>query len=189
MPDTVIGGKTMKRIILFPIILLIFFSPLSLLADWEDYKPNKISQMITLYTEFKKDLNYFYTPGVPFTTTVTYLGEIRKIIPERSNYIEMWVKTYNMDPGSAKLFDQEILIEEDGKKYWLPIQYVLIPYLKKEVNVNENVILYIRLVGAINNDWVFFVNEFRTLQMKEGDNNTDLTRKISPDILRNTFSI
>jgi hypothetical protein len=167
----------MKLIIWCPLLLLIFLLPQVLGADWEDYKPNIIARLIIDYSEYYKDKGFFYTPGIPFTTTVTYLGNTRKILPERSTFIEMWLKTYSMNPDLAKTFNQEILIDEDGNKYWLPIQHVLIPYLNKEVMASDKVILYVRFAGAINNDCVFLVNEFSTLQTKRATNKITLTSR------------
>jgi hypothetical protein len=153
--------KQMKRKV--ELSLIIFFMlifQLAFASGWDDYKPAKISRVIVTYAESNKDVDFFFTPGIPLRTTVKYLGQTRKTLPERLFFIEKWVKTHGMNPDIIKEFDREILIEEDGNKYWLPIQRVLIPHMNKELKINDKVILFVVLAGAVKTDWVFLINEF-----------------------------
>jgi hypothetical protein len=155
----------MKRLIGLAVLFLILASHLACASGWDDYKANTIAKMIDYYSrvEAYKSSDYFYTPGMPFKTTVKYLGKTRIIKQDRSAYIKKLFFSWGMTAEQAKTFDSEILIEENGIKYWLPIQNVLIPHLNKEIKINDNVNLFIVLGGAIKKDWVFLINEFKAL--------------------------
>ena len=64
------------------------------------------------------------------------------------------------------MFGNEIAVREADREYWLPIQAVLIPPLRREVLPGSEVSLYVVLAGATdwqkaNTDVVLLVNEFR----------------------------
>jgi hypothetical protein len=65
----------------------------------------------------------------------------------------------------AALFRSEGLFREDSTEYWLPVQSQLIPYMKEELRVGDEVTLYLVWIGALKSssaelDRVFLVNNF-----------------------------
>lgn len=138
-------------------------------AGWEDYQPATLSEIIARHASHMKDPTLpegapvtTLIPGSdPFRATVIYTGEMRTIGPERKFFIEMWGKASGVDPVMlAGAFEKEIQVQEDDRRYWLPIQNVLIPHLQKEVKKNGWVTLFVVFIGATGEDRVFLVNEF-----------------------------
>ncbi len=108
-----------------------------------------------------QDMDFHFTPGLPFRSTVRYLGKTRAIQAERLIFIEMWAQSHRMSSIIVEAFEKEILVREEDQSYWLPIQNVLIPHIEKEVKENASVTLFLVFAGAIKNDQVFLVNEFK----------------------------
>lgn len=130
-------------------------------AGWDDYKPYSIARMKADHAGVNEDMDFHFTPGIPFRSTVRYLGKTRDIRAERLIFIEMWAQSHRMSSVIVEAFEKEIQVKEDGKSYWLPIQSVLIPHIEKEVKENASVTLFLVFAGAIKSDQVFLVNEFK----------------------------
>jgi len=153
----------MNVIRLITLLIVVFFSQIISAEGWDDYKNNTISKMLQNHENANEGLDYLFMPGLPFKTKVRYLASTRNISDERIDFISKWVKTHGLSQKLLKSYSKEILFEENNVKIWLPIQDVLIPYLRREVPVEEEVVLFVVLAGAKKNDWVFLINEFNTI--------------------------
>ena len=144
------------------IALIVLICPTQAAATgWDDYKPNSIARMKADHAGVNEGMDFHFTPGIPFRSTVRYLGKTRDIQAQRLIFIEMWAQSHRMSSVIVEAFEKEIQVKEDGKSYWLPIQSVLIPHIEKEVEENASVTLFLVFAGAIKNDQVFLVNEFK----------------------------
>ncbi len=139
-------------------------------ADWNNYKPAKLTDSIAKYalefkdTDIPKDtVKVDLHPGDPLRVTVRYLGKTRDLNKQRGTLIfDMWGKAFGKDREMlARTFQKEIQIQENNKTYWLPIQNVLLDPLEKEVGKNGTLELWILFIGAIEEDSVFLVSEFQ----------------------------
>jgi hypothetical protein len=69
-------------------------------------------------------------------------------------------------PQFSEKFTTEMLFIEDGVQFWLPVQDVLLPHLRREMQKDESVILFANWIGvtyperARSGLHVFLVNEF-----------------------------
>lgn len=139
-------------------------------AGWNDYEPATLSDITS------KHANHFsnhevpkgavainlHAGGDPFRSTVLFLGEVRNIKPDHSSLIEMWGKSLGMDTAMlAKTYKKEIKVRENRQTYWLPIQEILVPHLKREVKKNGEVMLFMVYIGTTGKTPVLLVNEFR----------------------------
>lgn len=89
----------------------------------------------------------------------TYAGQKRPLGGFRKNILSAWLKQ-NAPPFWKDLYQQEILVKDGGRSYWLPIQAPLVPSLDAEVKPGAEVTLYAIFVGSINEDLLLLVNEF-----------------------------
>ncbi len=58
-----------------------------------------------------------------------------------------------------ELFDQDILVEEGSREYWVPVQKVLVPALEREIEPGDQVEVFAVFIGGRVPDWIFLVNE------------------------------
>ncbi|WP_420628102.1 hypothetical protein [Candidatus Leptofilum sp.] len=145
-------------------------------STWDRYTPRTIADMIevtnellvtdqypTLYIEVSPDYQY------PSQVEVIYTGEFREIDPVKQFLIETWGGTISPEVGESikGAFQQEVLVVEVENEYWIPVQEVLVPFMKDELEPGDEALIFILWVGAnILNaetppDRVFILNEFR----------------------------
>jgi hypothetical protein len=139
-------------------------------AGWSDYEPATLSDITSKHAshfsnhKVPKDtvtIN-IHAGGDPFRSTVFFLGEVRNIQPEHRSLIELWGKSLGMDTTMlAKTYKKEIKVQENRQTYWLPVQEILVPYLKREVKKNGEVMLFMVYIGRTGKTPVILVNEFR----------------------------
>ena len=95
-----------------------------------------------------------------FHTVAAYTGKIRPVGAETRELISRWANAMRHAPGTSEMFASEIEVEQEGRRYWLPIQSQLVAPLQREVRAGENAHLYLLLVGAYKQAPVLVVNEF-----------------------------
>jgi len=133
-------------------------------AGWDEYKPSTLQAILTS-ARWDAPCDRCFTPGLPYLVKVTFEGRTRPTPPHRQQFIAEWLKSIG-SPAPAAMFGNEIAVREADREYWLPIQAVLIPPLRREVLPGSEVSLYVVLAGATdwqkaNTDVVLLVNEFR----------------------------
>ena len=101
----------------------------------------------------------------PIRATVLFLDSTRATAPERLTVLRMWTKTLQIPVDPDTMFTTEYLFQEDSLQFWLPVQTVLLPALRAELQRRDSVDLFVGYVGAQGQgtsvDWVFVVNEFQ----------------------------
>lgn len=86
---------------------------------------------------------------------------MRTISADVKRVIRFWAKSVLRNEKVDTLFTHEMLFYEDNMPYWIPIQKTLRPFFEEELRKNENVVIYITVIGAERSHIVFTVNEFR----------------------------
>jgi hypothetical protein len=137
-------------------------------AGWSDYTPATLSDITAKHAKYLSNRKApkgtvainLHAGGDPFRSTVLFLGKVRKIRPDRSSMIDMWGKSSGVDTAAGN-FKKEIQVRENGKTYWLPIQEILVSYIKRDVKKNGEVMLFMVYIGTKGKDPVILVNEFR----------------------------
>lgn len=152
-------------------------SPASPTSDWNRYKETTIDQIMLEENDFsfipegKTDNVYQYNGrGVnnPYKVKLIYKNEYRKISPKKMEFLRNWgkfLKSINGAEDHFKLFEDETLLADGDKEYWMPIQSQLVPALKDEVKLNGLVEVFIMFPGTYLEsgevNWVFIINEFK----------------------------
>lgn len=139
-------------------------SPKTPASSWDRYKPATISEIKASLVFDYPDKFVGFTINLsaianPYRIKARYLGDLRPILPGRRQLIRFWSRDY-----FARLFEQEILVEADGERIWMPVQSPLIKDFQTELERGDSVELFIMVVGTIDNEerheWVFVINEF-----------------------------
>lgn len=133
---------------------------------WSRYRPDKLSSIIKAHTNPAEQPNKGVDWGSdPVRARVIYTGISRPTLKAKQHFIAFYMESLGT-PEAAKKFMTEMLFIEDGVKFWLPIQDVLLPYFKKELHKEESVVLFADWIGTIYPDQggnrlhIFLVNEF-----------------------------
>lgn len=145
-------------------------------SSWDRYLPNTLANLFeltsehldteqfpALYIEVSPEYQY------PSQVEVIYTGEYREIDPVKQFLIETWGGTVSPQVGESikGAFQQEILVIEADVEYWIPVQEVLVPFLKDELEPGDDALIFILWVGAnitsadAPADRAFILNEFR----------------------------
>jgi hypothetical protein len=137
-------------------------------AGWSDYDPATLSDITEKHASHFSNRKVprdtvainLHAGGDPFRSTVLFLGKVRNIKPERRSMIEMWGKSSGVDTAAGN-FKKEIKVRENRRTYWLPVQEILVSYLKRDVKKNGEVMLFMVFIGTTGKNPIFLVNEFR----------------------------
>jgi len=89
-----------------------------------------------------------------------YSNTRRPISDSKKNLIILWMEMLRIDSALTSIYQQEILVTEGAKEYWMPIQEKLNPYMNQELAENDTIDLFIILIGKIETEFVFIVTEF-----------------------------
>jgi len=163
----------MKRRFSVLILVLLAFSICALAQQQEDdpwakYTPRKLSDVI----KANSSRNMQRQQGVdiaigsaPVKARVIYTGQSRPIPEDKRSLIKLWMQSNKYSEEHFQMFAEEFLFTEDGIKYWLPVQSVLIPHFRKEMSEGEHVDLFAAWIGITfakpgKRQQVFIVNEF-----------------------------
>lgn len=146
--------------------------------SFDNYQPNTfeniidtISQEGLLQNLKNKDLYLETGLKYQFLSVVhgTYAGECQNIPEVRLMMIETWTSgVFGVLPAEVDkqyLYKEQCLFTENSTKYWLPVQNILIPYIQKELSIDNEVSLYILWLGASKIDgvidYVFLINNIK----------------------------
>lgn len=131
-------------------------------SDGPSYAPSTISAFIEKTGPLvvgDGDFTYQMKP-LGAEAFVTYTGESRPIEGMRRKLIDNYFLTVQR-PGIASIFKYEILVLEDGKKYWLPIDEAVLNKLKGNTGANVQISISYVWLGTVKTDsgreWIFAV--------------------------------
>jgi hypothetical protein len=77
------------------------------------------------------------------------LGQFRDLPDDTRRLIAAWAGSINA-PEVPPLFRRELKIEEAGIEYWVPVQEVLVSYMKAELHPREVIELFILFIGQVD---------------------------------------
>lgn len=124
--------------------------------DFARYRPTTIRAAI-------KDLpaqpGVLVTTDLPIRARVTFAGEFRDLPDDSRRLIAAWAEAMNV-PVAPGVFPQELRVSEAGTDYWVPVQEVLVPAMRAELQTGEEIELYMIYIGQIDGRHLFLVNAF-----------------------------
>ena len=149
---------------------------------FEEYKPKSLESLVKENSQFAEypgsnldpddnnssTLNHLGTYNVlpvwePFATTVEYSGMLRPLNTERTMLIWQLSSFYG-DDRLLDVYQQELLVREGEREYWMPIQDILIPFLEKELIIGQQITIFARmpaiLFSGTGPEFIFLINDF-----------------------------
>ena len=143
---------------------------------WARYKQGTLSGVIKAHAISTEGSDEGVNLGSdPVRARVIYTGISRPTVAAKRQFISFYMDSVG-NPEFANKFMTEMLFIENGVKFWLPVQDVLLPYFRDELRPRESVILFAEWIGTTypekgaNGLHVFLVNEFE----RAGASNTRL---------------
>ncbi len=140
---------------------------------WARYRPGKLSSIIKAHTNPSDTIDKGVDLGSDTVRArVTYTGTSRPTLAAKRRFIAFYMDSVGT-PEFTKKFMTEVLFIEEGVKFWLPVQDVLLPYLKKELNQGESITLFANWIGITYPErggdrvHVFLVNEFEKSEVSK----------------------
>jgi hypothetical protein len=129
--------------------------------DYKAYRPSSMSGAVAEHQKNPAVDFLVETGNFKYAVGGTYTGRHRETATPTRELIRRWVKALRQPKEYETLFDHEVEVESGGKKYWLPIQNPMVQSFASEVQAGGSVKLYIMLLGATKDTWVFAINEFQ----------------------------
>lgn len=142
---------------------------------WERYSSNTFANILAeanqkISSEESSNISFYIeTSGehqIPSCVSFEYSGEFREISEERKILIQAWSGIFGSEKGKQirEILKHEVLLKENGKEFWIPVQEPLIPYMQNELTEGGEVIVFIIWVGSSflsdETDHVFVIGEF-----------------------------
>lgn len=162
-----------KSILLF--IFPFIFSPLF------GQKSNIHNKASNTFVEFEEIIDFYnnenkkggqnvdvntYASTFGYLTLIEGNGEVRQISDTKLNWLNSIFKSFSIPQKASDLFQEEVLIKTNNKKYWLPLQKELVKYWREEIKSNTKTLIYLRTFGSIKdlneNKWLFTINSFNS---------------------------
>jgi hypothetical protein len=91
---------------------------------------------------------YFQLQSVEAILPLDYLGVHRAISEERRRFLEAYFERAVKRPEWGALYREEILCDQAGVRYWLPIQQALLGYLTAEAKDSAQLTAHVNLLGV-----------------------------------------
>lgn len=125
-------------------------------CDFGRYRPRTIQSVIK---DLPVQAGIQVNTDLPIRSRVTYAGEFRDLPSDSRQLIAAWAQAMNV-PVAPDAFRREAKIQEAGSEYWVPVQEVLEPDLRRERRPGEEIDLFMIYIGQINGRHLFLVNAF-----------------------------
>jgi len=155
-----------------PLIVAVLLSTVNIFSQkfpYEEYDPRTLSDLVQQsaegINEYKEkqmmiDAKPFYS-----AVRVTYVGTSRPLTADKKMLYQMWQGSLTIDPKILALVENEYLVKECDKEYWVTVQKQVAGYFPKELKTGDRITLYLMVVGGVKTtdkwDFIFLVNEFR----------------------------
>jgi hypothetical protein len=135
-------------------------------GTWARYRLGKLSSTIQAHSTRAESSDKGVDLGWDAARArVTYTGRSRPTSAAKRRFIAFYMASVGAPDFSTK-FMTEMLFIEDRTQFWLPVQDVLLPHLRREMQKGESVILLANWIGVTYAErdgrglHVFLVNEF-----------------------------
>lgn len=93
-----------------------------------------------------------------------YLGEMRTIGEEKKQNLVKAFKAIGFGKEASGMYNQEVYVQTDTGRFWIPIQNQLLNVWTQEVKANDSVLIYVRIQAAYDadseNKWLLVINSF-----------------------------
>lgn len=99
-----------------------------------------------------------------YTLIAKNLDNTRQIPAEKKSALDLSIDLLNLDAQFKQRLQNEVFVEIDGHRLWIPIQNNLYEIWEKNVANNDSVLIYTRIIGGYNTDpensWLLVMTAF-----------------------------
>ena len=95
-----------------------------------------------------------------YSIVTNFSRDLRPLTQENKEFLKKYGKAIRSNQQIVEMYKNEVLVQENGVDYWVPVQEQLIPALGEELKQGQRFVLYVVLIGAVNNRCVFIATEF-----------------------------
>jgi tetratricopeptide (TPR) repeat protein len=147
------------------------FEEFKALQDFTEEKQNNGEEYIDLINLTRHTFGY--------TLIAKNLDHYRRISKEKKHVIDFGIDALSLDTRFKKVLQNEVFLEIDNHKVWVPIQNDLYEVWQNKVIENDSVLIYTRIFGAYKaapeNRWLMVMTGFheslQTVLWNEGIKN------------------
>jgi hypothetical protein len=144
-------------------LLALLALPWAANADFDNYAPSSLAKVLAERTP-QQDVDYDLDAESPgYRTVVRAVGSERAIAPATLQHVRYWAKMQGHGPEVVDMFKHEVLVREQKKEYWLPIQESLLPAWRDEVKPEDEVEILSVWIGWAKKTPVFLIGQFTAL--------------------------
>lgn len=87
-----------------------------------------------------------------------YSAVFRPLSSESRQLLTRWTEVTGVDV--ARLFRQELRVDEGGTVHWLPVQGTLVSHMTSELKAGDTMELFLVYVGQVGGRHLLLVNAF-----------------------------
>jgi hypothetical protein len=96
-----------------------------------------------------------------YLVTGTSRGARRLLPAATRDYLAVWARSFSQPKSYVDLFASEVSIEENGRRYWMPLKKSLDNAFALEAKDGVKVNLWIRTLGTRMSEPVMVINAFQ----------------------------
>ena len=137
--------------------------------NWDSYKPATMDTLRIIHSKLLEidstqngDVDIRISrESHKYRILVGYSDSIRQMRSEIKKICDFWISGVIQKPEMKKAYLHEVLLQIEGKYYWMPIQESLVSYLKNDLTKGSKFYIYVILIGSIYDELIFSINEFK----------------------------
>lgn len=147
---------TMKTFLL-AILILVAAGGSHAQSDWHTYPERMMAELMSITTPTaaqKSDIIISANP-FPSKSVVTFLGKKRTITGDTRKVIDLWVESMGLPAERKKMITDEYLFKENDREIWIPATAKILPFIDKELQPGDKVMLYYFFIGGYNSKTLY----------------------------------
>ena len=154
-----------NRLILLAVVFVLLPFAAAAEFDYSAYKRSTISGILENHksTDCRKQAEpntIISAIAHKYRIVTKFSRDLRALSKDGNELLRRYGKQIPSNQHVVEMYRHELLVQENGVDYWVPIQEQLIPAMGDELKQGERFELYVALIGSLNNRCVFIATEF-----------------------------
>lgn len=104
---------------------------------------------------------------IKYRFQLNFSRQLRPISSENRRVINAWAEALRVKQPFIDLYQQEFKASFNGKVIWIPVQQNLLEAMGNELHTGDQFELYVLLIGASRERFVFLTTEFKSERILE----------------------
>lgn len=124
--------------------------------DRARYRPQTIAALVR---EYPAGPGMVIVSDVPIRNEAVYSSVFRPFVSRQWTPPDPRADVMRIE-AAARVFKQELRVDEAGTTYWLPVQQTLVPHIASELKTGDTIELFLVFVGYADGRTLLVVNAF-----------------------------